>query len=140
MGQGAEIRESKLHDIVHLGLRATVGAIFVYHGLGKFNSEGFLQALASWGLGPEIAIPVALAESVGGILLILGVLSRISAAILAVDMLGAIFVVKKLKSFSGEGGWEFDVILLASVLAIMIIGPGKGSISHLVKKIPRFLQ
>lgn len=140
MGQSAETKESKLHDIVHLGLRASVGAIFIYHGLGKFNSEGFLQALTSWGLGPEIAIPVALAESVGGIMLIVGVLSRISAAILAVDMLGAIFVVKKLKSFSGQGGWEFDLILLAALLVIMIIGPGKVSIAHLVKKIPRFLQ
>lgn len=140
MGQGAEIRESKLHDIVHFGLRASVGAIFIYHGLGKFYNQDFLGALSSWGLGPEIAIPVALAESVGGILLVIGILSRISAAILAVDMLGAIFVVKKLKSFSGQGGWEFDLILLAAVLAIMIIGPGKVSISHLAKKIPRFLQ
>lgn len=134
------IKETKLHDITHFGIRAAIGAIFIYHGVAKFNNQEFLGALSAWGLAPELALPVALAESIGGILLVLGLLTRISSSILAVDMLGAIFVVKKLKSFSGQGGWEFDLILLAALLVIIVTGPGRVSVSQVVKRVPRFLQ
>ncbi len=55
-------------------------------------------------------------------------------------MLGAIFLVKGAQSIAGDGGVEFDLILLASVLVIMITGPGKISISQIIKKIPRCLH
>ena len=48
--------------------------------------------------------------------------------------------IKKLKSFSGQGGAELELIALAILLVIIVTGPGRVSISHLVKKIPRFLQ
>ena len=85
-------------------------------------------------------IPIALAEFVPGILLIIGGLTRISASILAIVMLGAIFVVKGAQNLTGQGGVELDLLLLASLLVIIVIGPGRISISHTLKKVPRFLQ
>jgi len=135
----AVIRQSKLHDIAHFGIRVTIGVIFLVHGLPKFN-PGFVGFLTSLGIPAEMQIPIALAESVPGILLIVGVLTRISSALLAIDMLGAIFYVKHATSLTGEHGFEFDLILLAGNLVIIVIGPGRVSLSHILKKVPRFLQ
>jgi len=71
------------------------------HSLGKFE-PGFLGFLERLGLPPEMQFPIALAEFVPGILLIIGGLTRISASILAIVMLGAIFVVKGAENFTGR--------------------------------------
>ena len=39
-----------------------------------------------------------------------------------------------------DKGYEFDLILLAASLVVIVSGPGRISISHLIKKIPRVLQ
>lgn len=135
----AGIKAGKFNDITHFGLRLAVGVIFIVHGTGKFG-PGFVGFLSNIGLPPEMQIPIALAETVPGILLIIGVLSRISSSLLSIIMLGAIFYVKGAVSLTGERGFEIDLILLAANLTIITMGPGRISISHLVKKIPRFLQ
>jgi len=134
-----QIKESKLHDITHFGIRAAIGVIFLVHGTGKFN-PGFVGFLTNIGFPPEMQIPIALAESVSGTLLIIGVLTRISSSILSIVMLGAIFYVKQATSLTGERGYEIDLILLAGCLATIVSGPGKVSVSHIARKIPRFLQ
>ncbi len=135
----AKFRESKLHDITHFGIRAAIGVIFIVQGSGKFD-PGFAGFLANIGLPVELQIPIALAETIGGILLIIGVLSRISSSILSIIMLGAIFHVKGASNLTGEGGYALDLMILAGVLLIIVAGPGRVSISHVVKKIPRPLQ
>lgn len=135
----AGIRTGKFNDITHFGLRLAVGVIFIVHGTGKFG-PGFVGFLSNIGLPPEMQIPIALAETVSGILLIIGVLSRISSSLLSIIMLGAIFHVKGAASLTGERGFEIDLLLLAASLTIITMGPGRISISHLAKKIPRFLQ
>lgn len=135
----ASIRAGKFNDITHFGLRLAVGVIFIVNGTGKFG-PGFAGFLSNIGLPPEMQVPIALAETVPGILLIIGVLSRISSSLLSIIMLGAIFLVKGAASLTGERGFGIDLILLAACLTIITMGPGRISISHLAKKIPRFLQ
>lgn len=135
----AGIRAGKFNDITHFGLRLAVGVIFIVHGTAKFE-PGFVGFLSNIGLPPETQIPIALAETVSGTLLIIGVLSRISSSLLSIIALGAIFHVKGAASLTGERGFEIDLLLLAANLAIITMGPGRISISHLAKKIPRFLQ
>lgn len=136
----AKFRENKLHDIAFWGLRAAVGVIFVAHGTGKFG-PGFVGFLTGpLGFPPEMQIPIALAETIPGILLIVGVLTRISASFLSIIMMGAIFYVKKASNLTGDGGFEIDLMLLAVCVVIIVAGPGRVSISHLAKKIPRPLQ
>jgi len=122
-----------------MGLRSAIGVIFIVHGMAKFN-PGFANFLPNIGLPPEMQIPIALAELVPGILLIIGVLSRLSTILLSIIMLGAIFHVKGAQSLTGDGGVELDLILLASILVIMIAGPGRISLSQIIKKIPRCLH
>ena len=136
----AKFLENKLHDITHFGIRATIGVIFILHGTGKFG-EGFVGFLTGpLGFPPEMQIPLALAEIIPGILLIIGVLTRISASLLSIIMMGAIFYVKEASNLTGQGGYEIDLVLLAACLTIIVAGPGRISISHIAKKIPRFLQ
>ena len=135
----AEIKGSILNDVVFMGLRSAIGVIFILHGMMKFN-PGFANALPNMGLPPEMQIPIALAEVVPGVLLIIGVLSRFSGALLSIVMIGAIFHVKGAQSMTGDGGVEIDVILLAASLVIMIAGPGRISLAQAIKKIPRCIH
>jgi len=135
----SEIKEKILNDVVFMGLRSAVGVIFIVHGIAKFN-PGFSNFLSNIGLPPEMQIPIALAELVAGILVIIGVLSRLSVSLLSIISLGAIFHVKGAQSLIGDGGIELDLILLASFLVIMIAGPGRISLAHVIKKLPRCLH
>jgi putative oxidoreductase len=135
----ANLRTHRIHDLSHFGLRIVVGVFFIVHSQMKFGS-GFGGFLQSEGLPPEMAILIGLLESIGGILLIVGVLSRIASALIAIDMLGAIIYVKKVQSFSGKNGIELELLAFIILITIMVLGPGRISLSHLIKKIPRFLQ
>lgn len=136
----AIFHENKLHDISFMGFRTVIGVIFIAHGVGKFN-PGFVNFLTgSVGMPAEMQIPIALAETAGGIILIIGVLNRIIASILTIDMLGAIFIVRGASNLTGQGGYELDLILLSGLLVIIVAGPGRVSLAHIVKKIPRPLH
>ncbi|MEX0861393.1 DoxX family protein [Nitrosopumilus sp.] len=135
----AEIKEKTLNDVVFIGLRSALGVIFILHGISKFD-PGFANNLPNMGLPAELQIPIALAELVPGILIIIGILSRLSASMISIVMLGAIFLVKGAQSITGNGGVEIDLILLSSALVIMIVGPGRISLAQIVKKLPRCLH
>ncbi len=122
-----------------MGLRSTIGVIFVLHGMPKF-AAGFAEKLPHMGLPAELQMPIALAEVMPGILLIFGVLTRVSSAVLCVIMLGAIFAIKGASSVTGKGGVELDLILLASCLVVLVLGPGRVSLVYVIKKIPKYLQ
>jgi putative oxidoreductase len=130
-----------LHDITHWGIRASIGAIFIVHSLKKFdpNWEGWL--VESAGLPPEMRLPIALAEFIGGIFLISGILTRITGAVFSIILLGAIFHIRWENGFFvSQGGWEWDLVMLAAVLSIIAAGPGRISIASLIKKLPKFAQ
>ncbi len=136
----AVLKGNVLHDITHWGIRASIGAIFIVHSLKKFDPS-WQEWLITIGVPPEMQIPIALAELIGGICLVVGVLTRVAASIMAVILLGAIFHIRWENGFFiSQGGWEWDLVMLAVVLTIIAAGPGRISISHVVKKIPRFLQ
>ena len=80
----SEIKEKILNDVVFLGLRLTMGVIFIIHGYGKFGNDGFVSWISSMGIPGELAIIIALAEVIPGILLIIGVLNRISASVISI--------------------------------------------------------
>ena len=140
MNTDAILKGNVLHDITQWGLRASIGAIFIVHSLKKFDPS-WQEWLISIGIPPEMQLPIALAELIGGILLVVGVLTRVTGSIFAVILLGAIFHIRWENGFFvSKGGWEWDLVMLAVVLAIIAAGPGRISISHIVRKIPRFLQ
>jgi len=123
-------------DLVLLVLRVTVGAIFIAHGLSKRPmwrtrpSEGMSARML--GLMRFLSI----VEPLGGVALILGFLTPFAAFGHSIVMIGAtylkIFVWKS--GFRGQQGtgWEFDLLILAACLAIIVLGAGAWSLDRLV--------
>ena len=136
----ANLSTHGLHDAAQMGMRLAVGVIFIVHGFSKFGNPGFVGWISSMGKPAEMQIPIALAEFIPGILLLVGVLTRISASLISIVMLGAIFLVKGASSLTGDYGYELDLILLAVCLVVIVAGPGRVSLSYVLKKVPRVLQ
>ena len=133
-------KTSRLHEITYWGIRASVGVIFIAYGLQKFDPI-WREHLMGFGLPPELQIPIALAETIGGVSLIVGVLTRITGVIFSIILVDAIFHIRWNNGFFiAKGGWDFDLALIAMTLFIVVMGSGRISISSRLKKIPGFLQ
>lgn len=86
-------KTNSLREIAYWGIRASVGIIFIAYGLQKFDPI-WREHLIGFGLPPELQIPIALAETIGGIALIVGVLTRITSVIFSVILVDAIFHIR----------------------------------------------
>ena len=125
-----------------LPLRLIAGVIFAAHGaqklfawFGGYGLEGTGQWMDSIGLGPGylMALLVGSTEFFGGILLILGLLTRPTSAVLAITMVVAIVKVHLANGlFMSNNGYEFALALLAMTLALAISGAGKYSADQLI--------
>jgi putative oxidoreductase len=82
----------------------------------------------------ELAAPVvATLELVGGIALILGVLTRVFAVLLTLDMLGALVLVHAPAGvFAATGGYELVLLLATAALAVALVGAGKVSLDKVL--------
>ncbi|RID85096.1 DoxX family protein [Peribacillus asahii] len=128
----------KNYELGSLVLRVVLGVSFLIHGLIKFN-DGIANT-AGWfdsiGIPGFMAYVVALIEVVGGIAMILGIGTRIVAALFAVVMLGAIFTVKLSVGFAGNGqmaGYELDLAFLAMSVYLLLNGSDKLSLQAVLK-------
>jgi putative oxidoreductase len=120
-----------------LALRIPVGLIFAAHGaqklfgwFGGYGLEGTGQFFDSVGLSPGVllALLAGAAEFFGGLALLLGLLVRPAAAVLAVTMVVAIFAVHWSKGFfAGSGGYEYALALFAASLSLLFSGAGRYS-------------
>jgi putative oxidoreductase len=119
-------------------LRLVVGALFVGHGMqklaGKFGGygpEGTGQFFESLGLRPgkTHAIAAGAAEAGGGALIALGACTPLGASMLSGTMITAIKTVHAPKGpWVSEGGYEYNLVLLAAVFVITDAGPGAWSV------------
>ena len=131
---------ARLAGLAPLVVRVIVGVIMFAHGLQKLTQMGpgnfGGQVLAGLGVPlPELmGYVVTFVELVGGILLIVGLFSRIAALVLTIDLVVAILLVKLnvgLIAPQGSGaGAELDLALIAGLLMVLLAGPGKLSVDH----------
>jgi putative oxidoreductase len=115
-------------------LRIIVGVVFLAHGSQKlfvYGIHGFAGFLAHMGL-PTFLSPIVIAiEFLGGAALILGIGTRIAAAAIALNMLGAIVCIHLKGGFFLPTGFEYALTMLAASAALMLTGPGKASLDGL---------
>ena len=121
-------------------VRILVGIIFVAHGsqklfgaFGGYGLEGTGQYMASLGLTPGylMALLSGSAEFFGGLGLVVGLLARPAAAVLAATLVVAIFSVHISHGlFMAHNGYEFALALLGGVIAVLIEGAGKFSLDQ----------
>lgn len=126
-------------------LRLAVAAIFIAHGAQKLfgvwgggGLDGTAAFFTQLGLQPAypLAVAIAVIEFVGGLLLVLGVYTTITAFLLAADMAVAIWKVHLAGGFflnwnlvpAQPHGYEFNLLLLAALVCLMLAGPGAFSI------------
>src|SRR3712207_5310038 len=115
-------------DLALLVLRVVLGITMIYHGWPKVTDlGGVIQGFTGMGIPlPALAaVFAAVAEFVGGILILIGVLSDIAGLLFVIDMLGAIVFVHAKNGFGGEGGVEFPLALLAMAFTVALAGPGR---------------
>ncbi|MGC8570431.1 MAG: DoxX family protein [Caldivirga sp.] len=139
-------------SIAALVLRVFVGVDFMVHGSPKLFGPGRRDMRT--GMSQLLGIPgilfdlTGLLEFIGGLALLLGLLTRIAALLLAIEMvITTILNITKLynaplprgwteQAFKATRGymfgWELDALLLASCITIVLIGPGLLSIDHLI--------
>ncbi|HXT83018.1 MAG TPA: DoxX family protein [Verrucomicrobiae bacterium] len=123
----------KVREFSPLPLRIIIGITFIIHGLPKLVGVGKTQGFfGHMGLPPELALPIALLEVIGGIVLICGILTRITSILLIIEMIGAIFTAKISKGF--VGGYELDLLLIFIAMSLLISGPGRISIERDILK------
>ena len=125
-----------------LALRIPVGIIFAAHGaqklfgwFGGYGLEGTGQFFGSIGLNPGylMALLAGAAEFFGGLALILGLLVRPAAVLLAFTMLVAIFATHFSKGFFlDKGGYEYALALFAVSLALLFSGAGRLSVDRAI--------
>lgn len=113
-----------------LFLRVAIASSFWVHGTGK---------LSMWKAGPDGQMPkkmlnifkiLSVAEPLGAVAILLGFLTQYAALGLFIIMLGALYFKVSVwkRTFSQEGGWELDVIILTSVFLLFLVGAGAFSL------------
>lgn len=122
-----------------LALRLAGGIVMTAHGLSKLGSgpEMFGETLAMLGVPLPVltAWLVALIELLGGIALLVGLLTRLAAALETIVLVVAMLLVKVNVGFiSGDGGAgaELDIALIAVFVGLLLLGPGRLSIDYAV--------
>ncbi|WP_082696980.1 DoxX family protein [Kocuria rosea] len=119
-------------------LRVVLGVTFLLHGWQKFTEwtlAGTQAAFAQMGVpAAELAAPVvAVLELVGGLMLLLGLGTRVVAALLALVMLGALVLVHLPAGFFvADGGIELVLLLAAASALFALAGAGRWSLDHVV--------
>ena len=125
-------------------LRLGLGLIFVAHGaqkvFGAFGGPG-LRAFSSLPAPFSAMRPAwlwmgaaAFAELIGGMLVLLGLLTRIGAFLLTCVMLTAIIGVLWPNFFANNEGFEYPLALLTMALALLIAGGGHASADRLIRQ------
>lgn len=121
-------------SLVLLLIRVVTGYAFILHGWGK------IQSPMNW-MGPESPVPGifqalgALSEFGGGILLILGLLTRLGALGLMMTMVVAVIMHAFIMgdpfvNLTGGGSFEPATVYFLISLLILVIGPGRFSLDH----------
>lgn len=113
-------------DLGLLVLRLAIAAIFIYHALPKLKNS---QAMASGiGMAPGMVMGLGVVEFVSSLGMIFGIYVQLAAILLGIVMIGAIYFKTqkwKVPFFAmDKTGWEFDLILLAANIAILLTGGG----------------
>jgi putative oxidoreductase len=136
------------NDVAFTTLRVVLGVVFFAHGaqkmLGWFGGYGFQGTMGFFehmGMPAPVAFLIICTEFFGGLGLIVGLLSRIAALGIGVEMIGAIFLVHLPNGFfmnwfgtqKGEG-FEYHLLVIAVAAALLLRGSGAFSLDRSLSK------
>ncbi len=116
----------KLQPLGFFVLRVVLGVIMVAHGYSKVfgGLHRHAELVASLGMPAWLGYVSAATEFFGGLLLIVGFLTRCAAIAICIDMVVAILKVHLHNGLLGQGGYQFPLALAAMAFAIIFTGAG----------------
>jgi putative oxidoreductase len=115
-----------LRPLALLALRLVLGVIMIGHGYPKVfgGLAHHVQSVSNLGLPGWLAYLSAAAEFLGGIALILGLLTRLASFAILINMAVAIGKVHWKNGLLGNGGYQFPLTLAAIAFALIFLGAG----------------
>ncbi|MFK4435610.1 putative oxidoreductase [Paenibacillus sp. RC73] len=120
-------------------MRVALGILFLAHGIAKFQMG--LGNVAGWfssiGVPGFLGYAVAVIELVGGIALILGLLTRYVSGLFVIVLIGAIFTAKLSGGLMGNGqgaGYELDISFILVALHLVFAPPTRLSLDSLFSR------
>ncbi len=129
---------TRFSDTGILVLRFAIGIIFLVHGTMKWSM---------WNMQPSEQLPasmlailkiLSIAEPLGAVAIILGFLTPYAALGLSIIMVGAITIKINMMNLGfmaqQSTGWEFDFLVLTSLVSILFVGAGKFSLDRRLSK------
>ena len=128
------MKNNRNFSIACLLLRFAVGGLMLFHGIHKLlhGFEGIKFLLKQANLPEWLWIGVPVGEVIAPILIVLGVYTRVSSALVAFTMLLSMYLAYGWHSFdiSAVGGLkaELNILFLLAAIAIMLLGHGKYAI------------
>lgn len=136
-------------DVAMMVLRVLLGLVFFPHGMQKlttmFGGYGFEGTMGFFtgklGIPAMFAFLAIMAEGLGWAGLITGLLTRVAAFGIAVNMSVAVYMIHFQNGFfmnwygnqKGEG-YEYHLLVIAIAIALMIRGGGKWSIDRVISQ------
>jgi putative oxidoreductase len=124
--------------IGRLAARTVIGVLFIGHGTQKLfgwfggpGLQGTEQMMGALEMRPTRANALAagVSETAGGALLVAGAATPLAASTLIGTMLTAIRKVHKPQGvWAAQGGWEYNAVLIAALVALIDAGPGELSV------------
>src|SRR5262249_3178228 len=134
----------QLHDFAWLVVRLTAGGMLLVHGIQKVMpmfSNGFTATIAAFantsmarrGIEPAMiaAYAVFAIETIGAVLIILGLFTRLAAAAAAIEFAVITFVAHWPAGFTwSRGGWEYPLFWGLILFAIALRGGGPYSLDR----------
>ena len=120
-------------------VRLVIGVLFIGHGTGKLfgwfgqggvEGTGAFFEQVGYTPGEEMAIFAGIVEVVAGLLLVLGFLIPLAAAMIIGDMMNAAWVKSASGFWVADEGYEYEFVLIMLALALAFTGPGLYSVDR----------
>jgi|HubBroStandDraft_4_1064222.scaffolds.fasta_scaffold118796_2 putative oxidoreductase len=123
----------RLQPLGLLVMRLALGAVMLGHGYQKVfgGLQHHAQFVASLGLPAWTGYVSSFTEFFGGILIVMGLLTRMAAFAICIDLSVAIAKVHFHKGLMGPGGYEFPLALAAIAFALIFFGAGPIALDHI---------
>ena len=120
-------------DLGKLILRLTLAVLMLFHGFAKAMNPDSIAwmsgALSGYGLPGFVAYGVYVGEIVAPLMILLGVLTRVGAGLIVINMVFAILLAHSgdLFSLTKHGGWALELqgFYLFGALALVFLGSGR---------------
>jgi putative oxidoreductase len=116
-----------------LALRIVLGVIMIGHGYHKVfgGMDKVVHMVSNLGLPGWTGYLSAYTEFFGGILVIVGLFTRIASFAILIDMIVAIAKVHWKNGLIGQGGYEFPLSLATIAFALIFFGAGPIALDHI---------